>query len=94
MYYNWHRVVADAGPRLWYAVFHAISAFCNAGFSTFSANLAVPGIAMHLGNNITMMLLIILGGLGFSVLWEAVQSAGTGFACRCKVAWYGSRQGC
>ena len=47
-------------------VFHAVSAFCNAGFSIFSEGLASyrsdPAV------NITLMVLIILGGIGFMVI--------------------------
>ncbi len=50
------------------AVFHSISAFCNAGFSLNSDNLMK--FKGNFGVNITIMLLIILGGLGFSVLEE------------------------
>ena len=53
------------------AVFHSISAFCNAGFSLFSDNL------MHykgdLMINLTFIILIILGGIGFLVLLELFQ---------------------
>lgn len=50
------------------ALFHAISAFCNAGFSLFPDNLtAWRG---HWGVNLVIMLLITLGGLGFYVLNE------------------------
>ncbi len=47
-------------------IFHAISAFCNAGFSTFSNNLE-SYVTDPLINFVTM-LLIILGGLGFIVM--------------------------
>ena len=54
------------GYPLFYAVFHAVSAFCNAGFSTFSDNLesfvADPTV------NFTTMFLIIIGGIGFIVI--------------------------
>ncbi len=56
---------------MWHASFHAISAFCNAGFSVYSDSLtslrSQPGIIL------TISFLIIIGGLGFSVLywiWE------------------------
>lgn len=50
------------------SVFHSISAFCNAGFSLFSENLAnYRGDVLV---NLVMMLLIVLGGLGFFVLQE------------------------
>ncbi len=47
----------------WAAVFHAVSAFCNAGFSIFDDNLA-PFIG-HAGVCFTVDALVILGGLGF-----------------------------
>ncbi|MGM9552330.1 MAG: TrkH family potassium uptake protein [Clostridia bacterium] len=52
---------------LYYSVFHSISAFCNAGFSTLDGNL----INMH--DNIffcvVIMLLVTIGGLGF-IVWD------------------------
>lgn len=55
------------------AVFHAISAFCNAGFSLQSDSLirwrGAPGV------NLVFMALIILGGLGFSVIVEMQSQA-------------------
>ncbi len=56
------------GPGLYSAVFHSISAFCNAGFSLFSDNLV--GFRNDPLVNLTIMLLIILGGIGFLVLRE------------------------
>lgn len=54
--------------RVYDSVFHAVSAFCNAGFSTFSTNL--EQYQNHVGINLTIMLLIICGGAGFLVLNE------------------------
>lgn len=50
------------------ALFHAVSAFCNAGFALFPDNLT--RYAAHPGINLVVMGLIILGGLGFSTLHE------------------------
>lgn len=50
------------------AVFHAVSAFANAGFSIFSDSL--EGFADSAGVSITIMLLIVSGGLGFVVLHD------------------------
>jgi trk/ktr system potassium uptake protein len=58
----------EAGPALFSAVFHSVSAFCNAGFSIRSDNLI--GLRDSPGIMIVMMLLIILGGLGYTVLSE------------------------
>ena len=52
----------------WYGMFHAISAFNNAGFSLFSDNLM--GYRGDLVINLTIPMLIILGGLGYLVLTE------------------------
>lgn len=49
----------------WNAIFHSVSAFCNAGFSLFSGNLA-PHQQDGLVNAV-LASLIILGGLGFII---------------------------
>ena len=56
------------GNRLFYSVFHSISAFCNAGFSLHSDSLS--GYGGYWGLYISVMPLITLGGLGFPVLQE------------------------
>ena len=54
-----------------WGVFHAVSAFCNAGFDIFGTGQSV----VHLNGDpivyITLMALIVIGGLGFFV-WEEV----------------------
>lgn len=61
---------AAFGPW-WAAVFHAVSGFCNAGFSTFDTGL-VPYVGKA-GVLCTLMLLIVAGGIGFPVLYELAQ---------------------
>jgi trk system potassium uptake protein TrkH len=56
------------GPGLWHAVFHAISAFNNAGFSTFPDGLA--GWVASPMVNLTIPALFIVGGIGYGVLTE------------------------
>ena len=53
---------------LWMGLFHSVSAFCNAGFSPFYTSLTE--YATDVTINITVMTLIILGGLGFWVLHD------------------------
>lgn len=61
--------VFSVGAIDWYsAFFHAVSAFCNAGFSLYSDNLM--RFRDDLGVNLVIMLLIVLGGIGFYVLIE------------------------
>ena len=52
-----------AKEAAWHAVFHAVSAFCNAGFSTFSDSLI--GMADQPLVLLIISVLIILGGLGY-----------------------------
>ena len=52
-------------------IFHGISAFCNAGFSRFSNSL--EDFALDVPVNLTVMALIITGGLGFMVLQDLVR---------------------
>ncbi len=53
----------------WQSFFHSISAFCNAGFSTFSDSLVTIGKENHYVV-LVIAILIILGGIGFPVLNE------------------------
>lgn len=56
---------------VWYAVFHSISAFCNAGFDLFGGFASMTRYQSHFLVNATIMLLIIFGGLGF-LCWSDV----------------------
>lgn len=62
----------DHGSVLYYAIFHSISAFCNAGFSLFSNNL--EGFRDSLPVNLIITSLIICGGIGFTVLNNLIQT--------------------
>ncbi|RHV84023.1 Trk family potassium uptake protein [Lachnospiraceae bacterium OF09-33XD] len=60
------------GEGLWYSVFHAISAFCNAGFDLFGQFSPGSSLTTVGGNwyvNMIIMVLIVVGGLGFLV-WK------------------------
>ena len=70
LFFYWQRIYSPI-QALNLAVFHSISAFCNAGFSLFSDSI------MHYKGdliiNLTFITLIILGGIGFLVLLELFQ---------------------
>lgn len=51
-----------------FAVFHSVSAFCNAGFSNLSDNLYDARIRTNYSVHYSVANLIVLGGLGFPVL--------------------------
>ena len=66
----------DYGWRgIWMAAFHSISAFCNAGFDILGTNNNLyPSLTGYVQNpviNITIMLLIITGGIGF-LTWDDI----------------------
>ena len=59
--------------RLFVSLFHAVSAFCNAGFSLFSNNL--EGYPTNAAVSLTIMALVVFGGLGFVVLRDVAATA-------------------
>jgi len=66
---------ALSGPagHVWAAIFHSVSAFCNAGFSIFKDGM-MPFAGSLLVSS-TIMALIILGGIGFPVIDEVLRAA-------------------
>ena len=54
--------------KLMFSIFHSISAFCNAGFSTLSEGLFSPVVRFNNSVHISVAVLIVLGGIGFPVL--------------------------
>jgi len=65
--------VADVHQRWFYSIFHSISAFCNAGFSLFGKSFINYNRSWQV--YVVVCPLIILGGLGFSVLYDLVNIA-------------------
>jgi trk system potassium uptake protein TrkH len=65
-------VLLKHGYTLFDAVFHSISAFCNAGFSTLKSGL--ESFRDNAVMNIMTMILIICGGLGFIVLQDIAKN--------------------
>ncbi len=68
--------IADYGLKgIWMAIFHSISAFCNAGFDILgTTDNLYPSLTAYVDNpviSITIPLLIIIGGIGF-LTWEDV----------------------
>ena len=59
---------------LWMALFHAVSAFCNAGFDLFGRYASLTAFSRDPLVLLTIAALIILGGLGFSVILETLRN--------------------
>lgn len=62
------------GRGIWYSFFTAVSAFCNAGFDLFGGFRSLTHLSGEPLVLLTLAALIILGGLGFSVLFECVHA--------------------
>ena len=63
-----------AARGLWYALFHSVSAFCNAGFDLMGVREKFSSLTTYGGNiyfNVIIMLLIIIGGIGF-LTWDDI----------------------
>ena len=64
------RFIQDFGPvrGVYYAIFHSVSAFCNAGFDILGEGRSVMRYAQDPLVSLTLCALVISGGLGFGVL--------------------------
>lgn len=56
------------GEEIFFAVFHSISAFCNAGFSTLHDNAMQDGYVTNYPFQLTLIGLFVFGGLGFPIV--------------------------
>ncbi len=64
-----------AARGIWYAVFHSVSAFCNAGFDLMGIKEKYSSLTSYTGSvamNVTVMLLIVTGGIGF-LTWDDIK---------------------
>ncbi len=73
--------LGSASDNLKFSIFHSISAFCNAGFSTLTDNLYDVRIRTNYSVHIWIANLIVLGGIGFPVLLNLYHY------CKCQVVW-------
>ena len=68
----------NVAKGLWYAVFHSISAFCNAGFDLMGIKEPCSSLTAFTGDaivNITLVFVILIGGIGFAT-WSDVREHG------------------
>lgn len=56
------------GDRIYFSVFHSISSFCNAGFSTLPHGIMENGYVDNYGFQLSLIFLFVLGGLGFPIV--------------------------
>lgn len=63
---------------IWYSIFHSVSAFCNAGFDLMGCRHAYSSLTAFISEpvvNITIMFLIVTGGIGF-ITWDDMRTNG------------------
>lgn len=75
--------ISDFGvvKGIWYSLFHSISAFCNAGFDLMGVKGAFSSLTSYALNpllNVTLVFLILFGGIGF-LTWDDVRTNGIHF---------------
>ena len=67
----------DLGPKgLWMALFHSISAFCNAGFDLMGTSMPFSSLTGYTADpviNVIVMLLVVIGGIGF-LTWDDIRA--------------------
>jgi len=68
------------GNKILFSVFHSISAFCNAGFSTAEGGMTASFLRGNTLFIITIAILIIFGGLGFPVILILLKTMRNSFA--------------
>jgi trk system potassium uptake protein TrkH len=56
--------------EIFFSIFHSVSAYCNAGISTEDGGLCSPLIAGNLNLHLCIGILVVLGGLGFPILFN------------------------
>lgn len=66
LYFNFSADLLSTNRAIYHAVFHSISAFCNAGFSLYSDSFIT--YRSCIGINLVITSLIVLGGIGFPVM--------------------------
>ncbi len=70
-YLRFHNKLPD-GKALFHSIFHSISAFCNAGFCLYKDSF--ESFRGDVWVNVNLVVLIVLGGLGFMVLRETTET--------------------
>jgi len=77
IFFTWgNQIVFDSVfQKIFYSIFHAVSAFCNAGFSLFSNSLYQEQVQSSYLLHIIVAITIIIGSLGFSSIQDLMSPA-------------------
>jgi len=63
-------LTGSLSDQVFFSVFHAISGFCNAGFSTLGNNLYEPGFNLNYPLHLIIAFLFVLGSIGFPIIFN------------------------
>lgn len=74
LWFRWGRFGLEGGQRVFVSIFHSISAYCNAGFSNIINGLETNGFNQDPLTMVTIMVLIVAGGLGFYTMRDLLFS--------------------
>lgn len=72
LYFAWGNLGLSEFDRIFSAIFHSISAYCNAGFSIFPQGLQTAGYNFNSISLVIIMMVIICGGIGFYTFSDMV----------------------
>ena len=64
------QIITSVEDRIYFSVFHSISGFCNAGFSTLSASLYDTAFRFNYSLHLVIAFLFVVGGLGFPIVFN------------------------
>ncbi|MCO6499677.1 MAG: ATPase [Vicingus serpentipes] len=65
------KIMGSISERMFFSVFHTVSGFCNAGFSTLTNSLYETGFQFNYSLHLILAFLFIIGGIGFPILFNA-----------------------
>lgn len=71
-FYTPAETVGSTSERIFFAIFHSISAFCNAGFSTLSNSFYQESFRFNYAVHLTIAFLFIFGGLGYNIMFNVM----------------------
>ena len=63
-------ILPTFGDRVFFSIFHTVSGFCNAGFSTLTNSLYETGFRFNYPLHLVIAFLFILGGIGFPIIFN------------------------
>lgn len=63
----------NRGEQLYFTIFHSVTAFCNAGFSTLPDGLNNAAVRFNYELHLSLILIYVMGGLGFGIIFNSYE---------------------